>query len=320
MKQKVVREGPVTSPRIRWIAPAGHRSKLSEVLELLSESSLLVAEGAVFVNRKRAATADQPIAGSDTVEIFAVNTPTQRCTLLDRRGDLLVVDKPPELASEPTRQGAQSAVRQLSEEIGSEVHIASRLDVGVGGLLLASTTTEGNRHLARLRESGGLCREYLALAAGGPKAPQGRWRSTQRKGRRTVRSETRYSVVASTGGAPGAVPVATLLWLEPVTGRTHQLRRHAAEAGAPLFGDRRYLGQLRVTQHNGTVLELERIMLHAVRVTLEDQTGALWQVVAPLPREIFELWDLLSPRGARAPRFAVSPTELYQALLDANCS
>ena len=50
-------------------------------------------------------------------------------------------------------------------------------------------------------------------------------------------STTRYCVAPDQTGVPGAC---TRLWLEPITGRSHQLRVHLAHLGHPLVGDALY--------------------------------------------------------------------------------
>ncbi|MGH7434457.1 MAG: RluA family pseudouridine synthase, partial [Polyangiaceae bacterium] len=75
-----------------------------------------------------------------------------------------------------------------------------------------------------------------------------------------------------------------------VTGRTHQIRVHAANAGSPLIGDRAYGGPSRVTLAGGRVLEPRRIALHAARVTVPDSSGAARTATAPVPDDLRALW------------------------------
>jgi len=72
---------------------------------------------------------------------------------------------------------------------------------------------------------------------------------------------------------------------EPQTGRTHQIRVHLAERGAPLLGDPAYGGKRSVVLPSGSVRETARIALHAAWVQLED-----WKVEAAVPQELTELW------------------------------
>jgi 23S rRNA-/tRNA-specific pseudouridylate synthase len=85
---------------------------------------------------------------------------------------------------------------------------------------------------------------------------------------------------------------ATLLALSPVTGRKHQLRAHAASAGAPLYGDRERRGPTRVTRADGRVVAVERVLLHALEVRLHDGEASLC-VRAPVDGSLLELWSAL---------------------------
>jgi 23S rRNA-/tRNA-specific pseudouridylate synthase len=82
-----------------------------------------------------------------------------------------------------------------------------------------------------------------------------------------------------------------MLALEPVTGRTHQLRVHAAHANLPLLGDRSYGGPMRETMSDGRVLRFDRIALHAARVALRGDESLI--LSAPVPVRLRAWWDAL---------------------------
>jgi 23S rRNA pseudouridine955/2504/2580 synthase/23S rRNA pseudouridine1911/1915/1917 synthase len=102
-------------------------------------------------------------------------------------------------------------------------------------------------------------------------------------GRDSVPARTRYAVVAVSPEGPALLAVA------PETGRTHQIRVHAAHAGAPLVGDRVYGGPARVTLASGCVVAPRRIALHAARVVVPDSRGRPWVVVSEIPEELLAL-------------------------------
>ncbi len=80
-----------------------------------------------------------------------------------------------------------------------------------------------------------------------------------------------------------------LLAVEPVTGRTHQIRLHASHAGAPLLGDRDYGGPRTLVLASGKVLTFGRIALHCAWVKVP---GSL-DVRAPVPDELRGFWRAL---------------------------
>jgi 23S rRNA pseudouridine955/2504/2580 synthase/23S rRNA pseudouridine1911/1915/1917 synthase len=89
-----------------------------------------------------------------------------------------------------------------------------------------------------------------------------------------------------------------MLAVAPVTGRTHQIRVHAAHAGAPLLGDRAYGGPVRLTLPSGRVIEPGRIALHAARVVVPRPAGEPLVLSAPLPPELASLWSALGGEPA----------------------
>src|SRR5690606_10791819 len=75
-------------------------------------------------------------------------------------------------------------------------------------------------------------------------------------------SSTRWRVVAR-------APSASMLAVDPVTGRTHQIRIHASRAGLPLLGDVDYGGPKQIALPSGRIVALERVALHAARVAVD---------------------------------------------------
>jgi len=283
----------VVEPIVRWVEPAGGQRGLSAVLLELGVSTQAVTLGAVFVNRLRQTEPAHQVCAGDVVEVFPIHRGAAPCHIVERRGDLLLVDKPAALASEPTQLGGEDSVaEQLSGALGERVHVHSRLDVGVSGLVLVALGDRARRHVERLRAEGAYHRRYLALASGAPALDHGTWRGKLGKGRDERQAETRYRVVERVAHA-GTPSNLALLALAPITGRTHQLRIQTAAAGAPILGDRRYRGVHRVVAGNGSVVGITRVMLHAARVELTDVDGRAWRVVLPPPHEVTDLWTMV---------------------------
>jgi 23S rRNA pseudouridine955/2504/2580 synthase/23S rRNA pseudouridine1911/1915/1917 synthase len=80
---------------------------------------------------------------------------------------------------------------------------------------------------------------------------------------------------------------------EPLTGRSHQIRAHAAQAGLPLLGDRVYGGPANLVESTGTTVEFDRIALHALRLRLLEGRGRTWEVVSPAPPDLLGWWQKL---------------------------
>ena len=192
---------------------------------------------------------------------------------------LLVVHKPPGLPTTAPTSTEPCLARWVRERFPDlQAHATSRLDSQVSGLVTFALTRDANRHLLDARRAGTYERVYLGITIRGVSLDQGEWcwpisidpRNPKRRiagpGRGEREALTRYEVAART-------PSATLLRLRPATGRTHQLRVHAAEAGAPLFGDSLYQGERRKVLPEGSVVTARRVMLHCARVSFPLVTG-----------------------------------------------
>lgn len=295
----------MAEPAVRWVEPPGGQRTLAAVLRELGVADVALTSGAVFVNRERQTQPERVVRAADIVEVYPVRRgQAASCPIVARRGDLLLVDKPAALASEPTRQGGgDSVAEQFTALFGTRAHVHSRLDVGVSGLTLVALSDRARQHVERLRSQSAYHRHYVALASGGFASDEGEWRS--KLGTRDA--VTRYRVVERLTRA-GSPSLLMLLGLAPITGRTHQLRAHAAAAGAPLLGDKRYGGVQRLVSGQGSVVGLGRIMLHAARVDLADVNGQPWQVVLPPPHELTDLWT--SVGGSQASLSAATSLDL----------
>ena len=123
------------------------------------------------------------------------------------------------------------------------VHPVSRLDRDTFGVVLLAKNAHVHARMHEQLLQGGLQKIYHAAVCGIPKEPEGIIDApiARREGNsllRCIRPEgkparTRYRVLETRGGC-------ALLELEPLTGRTHQLRLHCAHMGFPIAGDPQY--------------------------------------------------------------------------------
>jgi 23S rRNA pseudouridine955/2504/2580 synthase len=100
-----------------------------------------------------------------------------------------------------------------------------------------------------------------------------------------------------------------LAWLsmKPVTGRTHQLRAHAAHMGHPMIGDPKYFDKLNVEIPSGLQ---NRLHLLARRIVLPHPRGeGTIDVTAPLPAHMQQSWNLLGFDAAPYDPIVEAPDE-----------
>lgn len=79
--------------------------------------------------------------------------------------------------------------------------------------------------------------------------------------------------------------------MEPYTGRTHQLRVHAAHIGHPIIGDPKYFGAEFNWAFPGGVQN--KLHLHARRIDVPHPDGGRLIVTAPMPQHMVQSWNLI---------------------------
>ncbi|MEZ4439376.1 MAG: RluA family pseudouridine synthase [Polyangiaceae bacterium] len=262
-------------PAMVWTVQRGDGRRVGAIVEAMKKLGA-PADGRIFLNG-RPAELSESVDPGDRVELYPRRdgtTAPEEVRVLAQRDGIVLAFKPAGLPTETTRLGEDSLVSALLSHFkGGKLHAASRLDAMVSGVVTCTLGRDAARRIEAHREEGKIERVYLAIAKGRLMG-EGEWdaplaRVTDRAGRHRSVPEahgakdarTRYRVVATTDEA-------TLLELRPVTGRMHQLRAHAAHAGHPLYGDRRYGGPTSLIAGDGSVLAADRIALHAWRVAL----------------------------------------------------
>ncbi len=193
---------------------------------------------------------------------------------------LIVVDKPTGLPSQAPRGGGDNVLDRLLETVPYAA-LHHRLDTPASGLLALALKKQANRGLAAAFRDRTAVRRYLVVVLG-TLAGEGRWDAAI-DGRE---ARTDWRVLAAGGGL-------SVLEARLHTGRTHQIRRHAAGAGHPVIGDRR---------HGGAAGRAwPRLALHAWQLSLpHPRTRRLVVCEAPPGLDLLPLlqragWDTAEP-------------------------
>lgn len=211
---------------------------------------------------------------------------------------VIVLNKPPGLATQggtgQTRHldGMLDALRGKGEDRPRLVH---RLDRDTSGVLLLARTAQAAKVLAAGFKHRTARKYYWALVAGVPQPRQGRIDLALAK-RDDGRKE---KVAAAEDDGKRAITLFTTLdavgkraaWLAmwPRTGRTHQLRVHAAAIGTPVLGDGKY-GGAEAFLPGAEVAD--KLHLHARRIILPHPGGkGVIDVTAPMPPHMKESWS-----------------------------
>jgi 23S rRNA-/tRNA-specific pseudouridylate synthase len=286
--------------------PSRDKIALGDALERAGADDRALEEGRVFIGRRRAHLLTETVEPGEFVEIADPREVAPSVPILLRASDLVAVDKPAGMPTIADHGGAAHALAAVAAKTlgldASRLHATSRLDRGVSGVVVFALTKCAAERLSRARAEGRYERRYLAMASRAPTPEAGTWaapigrardpRLRVARGRDPAPAETRYRSCAQTDSG------VALLAVGPKTGRTHQIRVHAAHAGTPLLGDRDYGGPARVTLATGRVLELRRVALHAARVVVPGEDGAPLVARSAVPSQLQDLWSALGGDAA----------------------
>jgi len=181
---------------------------------------------------------------------------------------LLIVNKPAGLLSVPGRgEDKQDCLSARIQQRFPNALVVHRLDMATSGLMVFARGEAMQRELSRMFREREVTKRYVALVAGVLENEVGEidlplivdWPN---RPKRKVDHEsgkpslTRYRLLGIEDGD-------SRVELEPITGRTHQLRLHLASIGHPIIGDTLYDGRI-----------AERLMLHATRLAFDHPITA----------------------------------------------
>jgi tRNA pseudouridine32 synthase/23S rRNA pseudouridine746 synthase len=186
---------------------------------------------------------------------------------------LLVLDKPAGLLSVPGRgPDKQDCASARAQARWPDARIVHRLDMATSGLLLMARSPAMQRILSIAFAQRTVHKRYVAVVQGHLADDAGEidlplltdWpnRPRQQVHPEGKLSLTRWQVLARDSDAQGR-PI-TRLSLEPITGRTHQLRVHLQSLGHPILGDALY----------GCAEAAPRMLLHASELALNHPVSA----------------------------------------------
>ena len=215
---------------------------------------------------------------------------------------ILAINKPPGLAVQGgtgQRRHIDRMALELGLPDGEMPKLVHRLDKDTSGVLLMARTRRASAALSKLFRHRNLRKVYLAAVCGSPPEERGSIFSSPKTGGVVqLRSGTKWKEPSVAEGALTHYAVLdrlgqrfTLVALNPVTGRTHQLRIHMAGLGTPIVGDRKF-GRSAVANREG----IFRNMLHLHARSMEIRhpfTGSELKFVAPLPPHMSESFSAI---------------------------
>lgn len=272
----------------------------------------LLRKGQVRVDGKRARAGDR-LSPGQMVRVPPLKTEPQappprprdadgaeiRQWILYQDETVIVLNKPPGLAVQGgsgVRKSIDGMLDALRAEGGERPKLVHRLDKDTSGVLVLGRSARAAAKLTEAFRSKTARKVYWAVVVGEPAPEAGRIdlalsKLPGQKGERMVpdaeqgkRAMTDYRLVERAGRK------AAWLSLEPLSGRTHQLRVHMQALGTPILGDGKYGGQESFLQGPGLSRKMH---LHARAIRMPHPDGGVLEAVAPLPPHMLATWAFL---------------------------
>ena len=309
--KKLLREAPAgfiyKMLRKKNIILNGTRAAGSELLApgdsvrvFFSDETLMKMQGSTdAMPAKAAGGAGQKRVSEMTPEDF-------RHRVLYEDSHILLIDKPAGILSQPDASGSLSMVEYLIrylQESGSldtralmtfRPSVCNRLDRNTSGIILAGRSLAGLQALSQALKERRVHKYYLCQVAGTVTHSQkicGYLQKDEKSNKVVIRNEpgpglsrieTGYRPLAAAGGT-------TLLEVELITGKTHQIRAHLASIGHPLAGDPKY-GDPAWNRALREASGVRRQLLHAWKVRFDQDSGILGPLsgrtfAAPVPED-----------------------------------
>jgi len=315
-------EAPVEAPAKVQQVEAGERGAgqrldnfLARFLKDVPKTHIfrVIRKGEVRVNGKRAKP-EQRLLASDIVRVPPVRTgaaaPPRRAppamvqgligAIIYEDPRLLVIDKPAGIAVHGGSGVSFGVIEGLRSARPDEtLELVHRIDRDTSGLLMIARKPAALRTLHALMRDGKVEKRYLALV-------KGKWELGRKRidvplrtdirvgGERTVKAhESGKEAVSIFKPVQFFGKKATLVEVSLETGRTHQIRVHAAHAGYPLAGDEKYGEE----EFNEKMKEsgLTRMFLHAHQLSFKwPDTGVEFNASTPLPADLAAIVDALN--------------------------
>lgn len=241
--------------------------------------------------------------------------------VLHQDDDIIVLNKPPGLAVQGgsgITKSVDGMLDGLRDGAKTRPKLVHRLDKDTSGILLLGRTPRAAAKLTEAFRSKTARKVYWAVVVGAPHPESGRMdlslsKLPGQKGERMVadpdngkRAITDYRTIERAGRR------AAWLSLEPLTGRTHQLRVHMEALGTPILGDGKYGGQESFLQGPGLSRKMH---LHARAIRIPHPGGGEFEIIAPMPVHMLATWKFLGfdenleadpfylPEGEEAPTY-----------------
>lgn len=242
----------------------------------------LIKSGAAKLNGA-AETADFLLKVNDTVTLKEsgatsgfILSARPALDILFEDEQIVIANKPSGLSMHRTAEFTDNLVEvgqayMIHRKTPCKLYPVNRLDRGTSGTVIMAKSSNSAAIYGRQVQDTGLDKLYLALVHGTPDSCGIVDEPLDEK-----ESETRYRILFSGANC-------SLLAVTPISGRTHQIRRHFSMIGHPVVADKRYGGR--------ELPDFPGFALHSFRTVLPREESAALTVCAPIPDETLALCE-----------------------------
>lgn len=239
----------------------------------------------------------------EKVEQKAIEAEDIPLEILFEDDDVLIISKPSGMCVHPDHAHRSGTVvnavmgyltrKNLSQLGGLErPGIVHRLDKDTSGCLMIAKNDKSHQYLSTQIAARKVTKHYTTLVLGRQKtrsgsinAPIGRDQYDRKKMSISTRPDARDALTHFTLEAFYENPTCSLLDVEIITGRTHQIRVHLESIGFPILGDEVY-GNSGENEKFFKDFPIKRIVLHARTLKLTLPSGEELKVEAPFPEDM----------------------------------
>jgi len=264
-----------------------------------SAAKKIIDLGGVHINGRRVRSCSTSIRRGDSVEVYIDHLPLDpyRLTesdILYQDQYIIVINKPALIDTQPTHARFKGTLFEalrwylkdpFRPQQHAEIGMVQRLDRGTSGVIVFSIHPRAHKEMTRIFLQHEIKKNYLAVVQGAPEGERGEIRSFLARSRKENRVKsvekggkeaiTRFKIAER-------FPDFSLLNIEILTGRSHQIRAHMSEQNSPLVGDERYGGSSMVAG-----IKVARHLLHAEKLAFHHPVlNKDLDFVAPLPRDM----------------------------------
>lgn len=273
-------------------------------------SGRLVSDAGMGGCKNSAKSGNCPYSPEETTDYLRAYKMLKGINILYEDDNILILNKPVGILTQKASSGDISLNewligyllerKAITEEELRSFHpsVCNRLDRNTSGIVLCGKSLAGSQTLSRIIKNRSIQKFYRTICVGelnGDKKLEGYLHKDTRTNRVTVCKEipegarkddyspirTSYHPIMCKGGY-------TLLEVELITGKTHQIRSHLAYIGHPIIGDVKY-GDKRCNQLFKERDSLQNQLLHAYRVVFPKEEGVLSplsgkEIIAPYPK------------------------------------